>query len=63
LPRMTAAQRKRHAQVAGAAAHLHTVRIAWRNEVMHPKQTYTVDEATRIFNSVESFFRDLVEFL
>jgi hypothetical protein len=30
---------------AEAASHLYNVKVAWRNEVMHPKQTYTFEEA------------------
>jgi hypothetical protein len=44
---------------AAASAHLYNVKIGWRNEVMHPKQTYTADEAKTIFSSVELFIRDL----
>ena len=45
--------------LAAAAAHLYNVKIGWRNEVMHPKQTYTADEARIVFGSVELFIRDL----
>ena len=43
-----------------AWAHLDSVRIAWRNEVMHPKQTYTMEEATEVFNHVRTYMRHLV---
>jgi HEPN domain-containing protein len=45
---------------AEAASHLYNVKVAWRNEVMHPKQTYTDEEANAIFSSVRTFVRDLV---
>jgi hypothetical protein len=45
---------------AGATAHLWNVKIAWRNEVMHPKQAYTDEEAKAIFGAVRTFLRDLV---
>ena len=48
---------------AAAAAHLYNVKVAWRNEVMHPKQTYTDEEALAIFNAVQFFVRDLAGFL
>jgi hypothetical protein len=38
---------------------LYAVKIAWRNEVMHPKQTYTVDEAREIFRHTEIFVKQL----
>lgn len=43
---------KQHAEIA---ALLYTVKIAWRNEVMHPKATYTEEEATDLFRAVKSF--------
>lgn len=44
---------------AEAASHLYNVKVAWRNEVMHPKQTYTTEEADTIFRSVKTFTIDL----
>lgn len=44
---------------AAASAHLYNVKIAWRNEVMHPKQTYSSEEAHNVFDSVRIFIRDL----
>ncbi len=40
---------------AQAASHLYNVKVAWRDEVMHPKQTYTFDEARDIFGNVKTF--------
>lgn len=48
---------------AQAASHLYNVKVAWRNEVMHPKQTYTFDEAQAIFTNVKTFISDLVTIL
>ena len=39
LPSATQMDKKKKAKLAEAAAHLQSVRLAWRNEVMHPKQT------------------------
>jgi hypothetical protein len=36
-PSRTPKEKKRKSKLAGAAAHLQSVRLAWRNEVMHPK--------------------------
>ena len=46
-----------------AAAHLYNVKVCWRNAVMHPKQTYTPDEAEAVFASVRTFIRDLAGIL
>ncbi len=48
---------------AAASAHLYNVKLAWRNEMMHPKQTYTHDEATKVFSAVDTFTRDLASIL
>lgn len=44
---------------AETASHLYNVKVAWRNEVMHPKQTYTDEEAAAIFGNVKTFINDL----
>src|SRR5579883_390392 len=44
---------------AEASAHLYNVKLCWRNAVMHPKQTYTPDEARALFASVKTFIGDL----
>lgn len=46
--------------LAEVSSHLYGVKVAWRNEVMHPKQTYTAEEATAIFTNVRTFIRELV---
>jgi HEPN domain-containing protein len=38
---------------------LYHVKQAWRNDTMHPKQTYTKEEAGRVFSAVQSFMRNL----
>lgn len=44
---------------AAASSHLYNVKLAWRNEVMHPKQTYTHEEAKKLHSAVDTFVRDL----
>lgn len=39
---------------------LNTVRIGWRNPTMHPKQTYTENEARFLLNAVKSFAELLI---
>jgi hypothetical protein len=48
---------------AATAAHLYNVKLAWRNEVMHPKQTYTQEEAIKVHSAVDTFIRDLASIL
>lgn len=48
---------------AEAASHLYNVKVAWRNEVMHPKQTYTFGEAQAIFENVKTFTASLAGIL
>jgi hypothetical protein len=42
------------------SAHLYHVKLAWRNETMHPKVTYTEEEAEGIFRAARSYMRELV---
>jgi len=39
---------------------LYHVKQAWRNTTMHPKQSYTTNEAREVFDAVKSFMRHLV---
>lgn len=48
---------------AEASAHLYNVKLCWRNAVMHPKQTYTDDEARSLFDAARVFIRDLAGIL
>ena len=59
LPSKTPAQKRKKSLYAGGAAHLQSVRLAWRNEVMHPKQTYTRQEALDIFNATRAFMSSI----
>ncbi len=47
-------------QYSPIAAHLYNVKLAWQNEVMHPKATYTTDEAENVIQAVRGFMSDLV---
>jgi hypothetical protein len=44
-------------------AKLETVKDAWRNPTMHPKATYTEEEARYILNAVEIFMKGLIKIL
>jgi hypothetical protein len=61
LPSKASAERKKKSAYAEAASHLQSARLAWRNEVMHPKQTYTRQEAFDIFNASRVFMASLAK--
>ena len=41
--------------------HLETIKIAWRNPTMHPKITYTEEEAKTLLKAVEVFMKELTK--
>lgn len=45
--------------LASVSANLYNVKLAWRNEVMHPKATYTKEETIRVLDSVKAFIEEL----
>jgi hypothetical protein len=55
LPTKTARQRGWKHDLATASAQLNAVRIATRNNVMHPKQTYTSEQASDVYASTRAF--------
>ncbi|MBV1918794.1 MAG: hypothetical protein KUG65_12150 [Sphingomonadaceae bacterium] len=55
----TAAQQAKKQKYALAYANLDGVRMAWRNDVMHPKATYTEEEARNVFSHVGAFLKSL----
>ncbi len=59
LPSKTPSQKTKKSAYAEASAHLQSVRLAWRNEVMHPKQTYTREEALVVFSATKAFMASL----
>jgi hypothetical protein len=42
-----------------AAANLYAVKLAWRNEVMHPSDKYTLEEARDLVGQVKLFMEQL----
>jgi hypothetical protein len=60
-PAKTPRQRARNAALAAAAAHLQTVRVAWRNGVMHPRQSYSISEAREVYEATRTFMINLAE--
>jgi hypothetical protein len=63
LPARTARQKARKESLGAASAHLNSVRIAWRNPTMHPKKTYTYDQARDVFNASRAFMDHLAGLL
>jgi len=45
---------------SGIRTHLYHVKQAWRNDTMHPKTTYTEEEAAAVFAAVKTFMIELV---
>jgi len=58
-PCKTASQRAKRARYSAAAAQLGGVRMAWRNDVMQPKQTYTREQAREVFDATRLFMTHL----
>lgn len=44
-------------------SHLYHVKQAWRNDTMHPKKTYTEEEARTVYQAVRSFMTHLASLL
>lgn len=40
---------------------LHQVKVAWRNPTMHPKQTYTLEEAENVMLATKTFMEQLAQ--
>lgn len=53
----------RTADLSRAAAALYSVKVAWRNQVMHPKDVYTNLEAAEILQHVKSFMGELARIM
>jgi len=63
LPNSTVSEKRIHARYAKAAVYLDNVREAWRNPTMHPKETYTEEEAEDCFRFVKQYTEHLVKIL
>lgn len=48
-------------QWSASHVHLYHVKQAWRNDTMHPKQTYTEEQATEVYRAVRSFMTHLAD--
>ncbi len=63
LPNSTPQEKRVHTRYAKAAVYLDNVREAWRNPTMHPKETYTDEEAENVFRFVKQYMEYLVKIL
>lgn len=55
----TAKRKLLQSEYGAIAAHLFNVKIAWRNSVMHPKASYTEEEAEEVLRAVLVFINHL----
>jgi hypothetical protein len=47
------------ANLAELSASLYAVKLAWRNEVMHPKASYSADEAENVWLATKAYMGQL----
>jgi hypothetical protein len=59
----TATGKTNHTRLSLIAGHLHHVKNAWRNPTMHPKQTYSEEEAESVFTAVRDLMINLTGIL
>jgi hypothetical protein len=50
-------------QLSQISSNLYAVKLAWRNEVMHPHDTYTLEEAENLITQVKLFMEQLTTFV
>ena len=61
LPESNKNEKENKAKLSAASAHLFNVKLAWRNPTMHPKSTYTAEEASGIYDCVKRFAEHLAD--
>jgi hypothetical protein len=57
MPYDNARQKAKRALRSGATNYLFNFKEAWRNETMHPKKTYTREQAREVLDSARSFLQ------
>jgi hypothetical protein len=60
FPKHSNPERLKYEPILG---YLETVKIAWRNPTMHPKATYTEEEAKDLIHTVKIFLKELAKVL
>jgi hypothetical protein len=63
MPDSPLAAKKKKAAFAAVSANLFNVKLAWRNPVMHPKESYAPEEAAEIYATVKRFMEHLATVL
>lgn len=63
MPVRTQAQREKSENLQALCNHLDGVRLAWRNNTMHPKASYEPHEAREIYTNVQTFMKGLADML
>ena len=63
LPNSTVQEKRIHARYTKAAVYLDNVRESWRNPTMHPKETYTDEEAEDCLRFVKQYMEFLATIL
>lgn len=59
MPKSAPPEKRKRNKWSLAHANLYHVKEAWRNETMHPKQTYTEEQATEAYRAVCAFMNQL----
>lgn len=59
MPKTTDDERVTRNNWSESHANLYHVKQAWRNDTMHPKKTYTTEQATEVFEATRVFMRHL----
>ncbi len=63
MPDSPSSAKKKKASLAAASANLFNVKLAWRNPVMHPKESYSPEEAVEIYETTQRFMEHLASIL
>lgn len=63
MPKGTPKEKAKRISWSEAHANLYHVKQAWRNETMHPKQTYDRSEALAVYTSTQVFMAHLAKLL
>lgn len=63
MPDANEKEKRKKSRWSEARANLYHVKQAWRNETMHPKQTYTREQAHEVFAATRTFMSHLAGLL
>ncbi len=63
LPQNTDPEKEYHAQASEILAHLQAVKDAWRNATMHPRSSYTPEQAREVWTHAKPLAIKIAEFI